>query len=170
MQKAFTMESPPTSPLATTEEKLNGTKLYRLLIDGGTSALRRVFDGFHPPSSLAAVIHGQRQTLYYLRQQNKSQWDLLFPTNGASPDSSTFDISLLCILLTKICGLSPPATGWHDKPPSSDISLEANIVRIRYYRNLISHPTNTEVSPLDSFSESCKHVDFPCLFETSKLF
>ena len=143
------MASPSTSPLASSEGKSNGVKLHRLLIDGGTSALRRVFDGFHPPSRLASVLSLQRQFLEYLYQikvLNGPQRALLFPRDGGRPDSSTFDISLLFILLTNICGLSPPPEGWHTKPPSSDTSREANIVRIKYYRNLLSHPTSTEVS------------------------
>lgn len=143
------MASPPISPLVSSEGKSNGAKLHQLLVDGGTSALRRVFDGFRPPTSLATVLSAHRQTLEHLRRinvLNRSQWEQLFPPNGGRPDSSTFDISLLFILLTNICDLSPPQTGWHNKPPSSDTSREANIVRIKYYRNLISHPTTTEVS------------------------
>jgi len=41
------------------------------------------------------------------------------------------------ILLRNICGLSPPVTtgSWHKLPPDSDSSTEANIVRIKCYRN-----------------------------------
>lgn len=45
------------SLLASSVETTNGAKLNRLLIDGGTTVLRSVFDGFHPPLNLAADLH-----------------------------------------------------------------------------------------------------------------
>ena len=41
------------------------------------------------------------------------------------------------VLLRNLCGLSPPvSTGsWDKLPPDSDNSTEANIVRIKFYRN-----------------------------------
>ncbi|KAL9961940.1 hypothetical protein ACROYT_G030984 [Oculina patagonica] len=119
------MAAAAASPLASSVEKTNGAKLSRLLIDGGTMVLRNVFD---------------RRIL------NKSQWDKLFPSSGATPDSKTFDITLLFLLLTNICGLTPPPSGWHSKPPPSDTSLEANLARIKFFRNeLYGHVTSTGV-------------------------
>ena len=139
------MASPPTSPLASSGERDNGTKLRRLLFDRVTPALRRVFDGFHPPSRLAADLNVERQTLERLEQKGvlkRPQWIQLFPPDGVCVDSGAFDITLLTILLTNICGLSRPRTGWRDKPPLNDTSREANIVRFKYYRNLLFHPSN----------------------------
>ena len=137
------------SPLASSVEKTNGAKLSRLLIDGGTTVLRNVFDGFHPPANLAADLNVNYLTLNNLFKKkvlHKPQWDLLFPPGGATPDSNTFDITLLFLLLTNICGLSPPFSGWHKPPPSSDTSLEANLARIKLYRNkLYGHVTSTGV-------------------------
>ena len=41
------------------------------------------------------------------------------------------------VLLRNVCGLSPPvSTGsWDKLPPEADDSTEANIVRIKYFRN-----------------------------------
>ena len=135
--------------LASSVEKTNGAKLSRLVIDGGTTVLRNVFDGYHPPANLAAGLNANYVTLSNLFKKRvlfKPQWDLLFPPGGATPDSKTFDITLLFLLLTNICGLSPPLSGWHKLPPSSDISLEANITRIKQFRNeLFHHMTSTGV-------------------------
>ena len=143
------MAAAAPSPLASSVEKTNGAKLSRLLIDGGTTVLRNVFDGFHPPGNLAADLNANRPILNNLFKKNvlhKPQWDLLFPTGGATPDSNTFDITLLFLLLTNICGLSPPPSGLHKPPPSSDTSREANLVRIKLYRNeLYGHVTSTGV-------------------------
>ena len=144
------MASATPSPLASSVEKTNGAKLSRLLIDGGTTVLRNVFNGYHPPASLSAALNANYFTLKNLLKRkilHKPQWDLLFPPSGAPPDSQTFDITLLFLLLTNICGLYPPHSGWHNKPPPSDNSLEANIARIKFYRNeLYGHVTTTGIA------------------------
>jgi len=130
------MATAAPSPLVSSVEKTNGAKLSRLLIDGGTTVLRKIFDSHHPPANLLADLNANYHTLNNLlrrRVLHKPQWDLLFPPGGATPDSNTFDITLLFLLLTNICGLSPPPTGWLTKPPASDTSLEANLARIKVF-------------------------------------
>ena len=41
------------------------------------------------------------------------------------------------VLLRNICGLAAPTTGWDSLPPASDTSVEANIARVKYYRNSV---------------------------------
>ena len=137
------------SPLASSTEKTNGAKLSRLLIDGGTTILRNAFDNYHPPASLATDLSANYLTLDNLLRKRvirQAQWDQLFPPSGAKPDSNSFDITLLFLLLTNICGLSPPLSGWHTKPPLSDTSFEANLARIKFFRNeLYGHVSSTGV-------------------------
>ena len=143
------MAAAAPSPLSSSEEKTNGSKLSRLLIDGGTTVLRNVFNHYHSPANLAADLNANYLIIYNLlrrRVLNGHQWDKLFPPGGAMPDSNTFDITLLFLLLTNICGLSPPPTGWHTKPPPSDNSDEANLARVKYFRNVLyGHVTSTGV-------------------------
>ena len=143
------MAAAAPSPLASSVEKTNGAKLSRLLIDGGTTVLKNIFDSYYSPANLAADFNVQYKVLFHLLRRrilNKLQWDKLFPPSGAKPDSSSFDITLLFLLLTNICGLSPPLSGWHTKPPPSDTSLEANLARIKYFRNeLYGHVSKTGV-------------------------
>ncbi|XP_068681723.1 uncharacterized protein [Montipora foliosa] len=143
------MAAPAPSPLASSKEKTNGAKLRRLLIDGGTTVLRNTFDKYHPPASLAADLKVNYSTLYNLLRKKvirQAQLDQLFPPSGTKPDSNSFDITLLFLLLNTICGLSPPPSGWHTKPPPSDTSLEANLVRIKIFRNeLYGHVSSTGV-------------------------
>ena len=145
----LSMASVAPSPLASSVEKTNGAKLSRLLIDGGTTVLRKVFDGYHPHPTLAANLIANKFVLSKLLKKkvfHKSQWDKLFPPSGAPPDSNTFDITLLFLLLTNICGLTPPPSGWHTKPPPSDTSHEANLARVKRYRNVLyGHVTTTGV-------------------------
>ena len=143
------MASSSPSPLASSVKKTNGAKLNRLLIDGGTMVLRNIFDGYHPPANLQRSLNENDDTLKNLlrsRVLHKPQWDLLFPPGGATPDSKKFDITLLFLLLTNICGLSPPPSGWHTKPSASDTSVEANLARIKLFRNkLYGHVSTTGI-------------------------
>ena len=141
------MASSSPSPLASSVEKTNGAKLSRLLIDGGTMVLRKIFDRYHPPANLQANLNANYDTLNDLLWEgflNRPQWDLLFPPGGATPDSNTFDISLLFLLLTNICKLSPPPRGCHFKPSTRDTSVEASLARIKFFRNkLYGHVATT---------------------------
>ena len=147
------MATATPSPLASSVEKTNGNKLSRFLIDGGTTVLRNIFDSHHPPANLAANlsskhIHSILTKLRHRNILNGSQWDKLFPPSGGGPPNSiNFDITLLFLLLTKICGLSPPPSGsWHKMPPVSDTSTEANLARIKYYRNVLcGHAATTGI-------------------------
>ena len=131
--------APP--PFASTKETTNYARLCRLLVDVGSKALRDTFDRCHPPASLHQDLthppaHPILQSLKTRRILNATQWGKLFPAIPASVSSANFDITLLILLLRNICGLSPPAcTGWDTLPPSSDTSIEANIARVKYYRN-----------------------------------
>ena len=151
-----------SSLLASSTEKTNGAKLSRLLIDGGTMVLRNAFHNYHPPANLAADLKVQHKTLLSLLRRrilNKCQWEKLFPSSGTKLDSKSFDITLLFLLLTNICGLSPPPLGWHTKPPLSDTSFEANLARIKFFRNeLYGHVSSTGVdTPMfkDLWHEIC---------------
>ena len=122
------------------KESTNYARLCRLLVDGGTQALRLQFDKIHPPASLDAVLKGHHPTLKMLRNigvLNGNQWEELYPAvpSSSSVSSEQFDIRLLTVLLKHICGLTPPRSGWESLPPSSDKSVEANIAKIKYYRN-----------------------------------
>ena len=147
------MATATPSPLANSVEKTNGNKLSRLLIDGGTTVLRNIFDSHHPPANLASNlssrhIHPILTRLRHRNILNGVQWDKLFPPPGGGPPNSIdFDITLLFLLLTNICGLSPPPSGsWHKMPPVSDTSFEANLARMKYYRNVLyGHVTSTGI-------------------------
>ena len=141
------------SVLDSSEEKIYGFKLMRLIVDGGTEVLREIFLGIHP-GNLHAVLSTHHSTLYSLFKTKKiitqPQWNKLYPSPPRNPNIQEFDITLLVILLRNICGLSPPSTGWNSMPGSTDNSREANIVRIKQFRNnFFGHVPGTNVSRLD---------------------
>ena len=139
--------------LGTTDEKANFQRLTRLLMRGGLALLREVFDSIHPhlPAVLGnPTIKSNLQTLRG-RVLTQPEWDCLYnPRSGAYGKSTDFDISLLCKLLRATCSLTPPATGWDSLPNSTDHSLEADLVRIKFYRNKIyGHNHSMEISNAD---------------------
>ena len=143
--------------LSTTNEKANFSRLARLLIRGGLALLREVFDATHPPAKLPAVLANPKikkhlETLRKNRVLFFPEWERLYNSSrpGGYGQSADFDISLLCKLLREICNLTAPATGWDNMPNSRDYSLQADIVRIRSYRNSIySHNHHMEVTDTD---------------------
>ena len=84
---------------------------------------------------------------------DQNQLDKLYPAASVSPSIKDFDISLLSVLLRNICSgsLKPPRDPIWDKPPSSsDYSTEADIIRVRCFRNEhLGHISNTDVSDGD---------------------
>ena len=138
-----------SSVFEASEEKTNGTRLARLVIDGGTHALRTFLHTIHPPAVLQVVLANNLATLQMLKSRRAifdSQWEALFPSSGNPPDSKTFDITLLHLLLREICYFAGPLTGWHNMPIDSDVCPEADIVRIKCFRNELCHSISTGIT------------------------
>ena len=128
----------PTTP--STKETTNYARLCRVLVDVGTCALRDCFDSICTPPTLHTVLAASQPALQSLRSRriiNATQWGKLFPAIPASVSSRDFDITLLMTLLRNICGLTPPVTGWDVLPAATDLSREADISRIKYFRNTV---------------------------------
>ena len=136
-----------------TKETTNYARLCRLLVDIGTQALRDQFNGIHSPANLQAVLAANKPMLQSLRARkiiNPTQWGKLFPaisTAWISISSAVFDTTLLMVLLRNICGLAAPASGWDALPPSTDVSLEADITHVKYLRNTVY--THAECASVD---------------------
>ena len=142
------------------EEKTNGTRLARLLVDVGTHVLRKAFYSVHPTATLQRVLNNNLSKLQSLKSRRvifDDQWEKLFPSSGGPPDSTTFDITLLHLLLREICHLTAPPTGWHKMPADDDISLEANIVRIKCFRNELCHSVTTGI-PNSEFEDKWSKI------------
>ena len=130
--------APATS---SSKETTNYARLCRLLVDIGTEALRDTLDAIHPPANLPAVLAANKTTtLQSLRKKriiNPIQWGKLFPPIPTSVSSRDFDTTLLMVLLRNLCGLTAPLTGWNALPTVTDLSREADIVRVKYFRNTV---------------------------------
>ena len=122
------------------KETTNYARLCRLLVDVGTQALRDTLDVIHAPTNLHAFLAANEPTLQGLRSRriiNATQWGKLFPVIPSSVSSTDFDITLLMILLRNFCRLRPPAKGWDTLPAATDMSREADIARLKYFRNTV---------------------------------
>ena len=138
------------------EAKDNGTRLARLLIDGGTHVLRQLLHSMFPPATLPTVLNKFKPSLQILKSRRKlfdDQWELLYPSSGQEPDANKFDITLLHLLLREICALTEPSNGWYNMPAENDNSQEAHIVRIKCFRNDLCHNISTGV-PNEVFEET----------------
>ena len=116
--------------------------------------MREAFDIKCPPSNLSTILQNPAtKKLLKAAKLTKPQWDCLYPSPGMFGKSTDCDVTLLFRLLRTICGLTSPVTGWDVLPASTDDSLEADLARIKYYRNsLYGHVNeNMEISD-DEFS------------------
>ncbi len=140
----------PDEVLRSTRGKGNFQRLARLLISGGTTLLREVFDQICSPSNLPTILKSPA-TEKQLKAANltKPQWDCLYPSPGVCCKSADLDVTLLFRLLRTICNLTPPSMGWDTLPASTDHSLAAGLARIKYYRNSVYGHVNQNMEIKD---------------------
>ena len=124
--------------LASTSGKDNYQRLARVIVVGGTSLLREVFDSIHPPNKLFSVLISPA-VVKKLSWINNRERQCLYPSAGKCGSSVDFDITMLFKLLKTICNLPTPTGKWYELPDNSDLTLSADLARIRWYRNSICH-------------------------------
>ena len=120
----------PMASICSKEEE-NGLRL-RLQMEKATETLCRKFHQYYStdPSKLyqqLSLHHTKFSNLLKKKTIYQDQYDLLFPSNCLT-DSSQFDITLLTLLLEKVCGLAPPQPGWRRMPLPQDQSDSAHVV------------------------------------------
>ena len=134
--------------LGSTNEKANFQRLTRLLMRGGVTLLREKFDSIYPPSYLPIKLSDPAvQTQLKGAKLTKPERNCLYPSPGVYGKSIDFDITLTFRLLRTICSLTPPPTGWDNLPSNTDHSLEADLARVKYYRNdVCGHSKSMEIT------------------------
>ena len=157
---SHSFQMPSSNVLEASEEKTNGTKISRLLIDGGTFVSRIYFNSFHPHGTLSQVLSREKKKLEKGKKRGlirDFQWEKLFPSAG-SPNSETFDMTLLHFLIREIYP-DPTYAGskWNTMPKESDQSALDNLIRIRCFRNKISHSHSTGI-PNDAFEDMWNNI------------
>ena len=136
----------------TDKKKENFFRLCHLLVNGGTAIMRAEFDRIHPPGNLPSILATKYSMLNHLHNKkiiSLSMWNKLYPASNCYGCSNDFDITLLFVLLRNICNLHPPSStkSWDKKPPGHDVTREADLARLKYYRNkLIAHVEEASIS------------------------
>ncbi|XP_066931512.1 uncharacterized protein [Clytia hemisphaerica] len=69
----------------------------------------------------------------------KDQVEVLLPTGSNQTDSSTFDVTLIILLIISFTTLPPPINGWNKFPSPTDTSIAAFVLRARAWRNEFMH-------------------------------
>ncbi|XP_013399512.1 uncharacterized protein LOC106165731 [Lingula anatina] len=168
---ATTAGIPPEIPRNETENYFR----MQLLLEYATDVLRDVlrtqlqaaYPGLFDPNKtdkLFDVLDNQQVKHSFLllkkrKVMNSSQMKLLYPSGTPSTTVTTqdLDITLAAVLLRNITNLNPRAK-W-ENPPASDTSIEANIGRVKTYRNNHMHgsPGITDTTFQAEFKD-LKHV------------
>lgn len=116
-------------------------RLLSLIFDQGTKILQNLF---HEKlgGALDDFLAKQRRTIENLRTQNiitKEQYDLLYNPARYPPNIEDFDITLITCLLRNIPSLGlDQKYEWYVPPQPSDKTVEADICRLRTFRNEVS--------------------------------
>ncbi|CAG2226367.1 unnamed protein product [Mytilus edulis] len=133
-----------------TEEE-NYVRLALLLKGVSPRAVRLYFDRELPPTDLHSTLNTNKKTLSDLKCQrvlNQAQWNLLFPTNGV-PDSTTFDVTLMICLIRNLTSVTQPINGFNSLPPSVETTPQADLARIKWYRNILAHHDSNKMATAD---------------------
>ena len=147
----------------------------QLLMGVGVKAMRQAFERLHHPKTLTSVLQSNERTLRKLprRVLTENMQNTLFPSSNSYGKLSDFDITLLSVLFRHISGLKPPiadpVTGrrsWDEDPANCDVSLEADLVRLKRFRNSIyAHAKSTAMSSCefaatwDAIADVLKRLD-----------
>ncbi|CAG2253747.1 unnamed protein product [Mytilus edulis] len=120
----------------------NYVRMSLLLTGISPRAARTFFDGEFAPVCLDATIKKEYNKLFDLKKKhiiNQSQWNLLFPRFPDVPDSKTFDVTLVILLLRNLTPITPPLCGFDRLPSAMETTHAADLARIKHYRNYLAH-------------------------------
>ena len=87
-------------------------------------------------------------------------WEKLFRASGDPPNADKFDITLLHLLIREFSNLPTPAKGWRKLPDETDNSIQADIARIKCFKNGLSHRSSTSISK-GEFEEKWRQISSP---------
>ncbi|CAC5362240.1 unnamed protein product [Mytilus coruscus] len=133
-------------------EEENYARLSLLLTGLSPRATRIYFDREFPPVSLTALLTKEHNILFELNTKkiiNPSQWNLLFPRVPDVANSKTFDIALMITLLRNLAKPTPPYGGFDHLPTAAETTPDADLARIKHYRNVLAHKDDGKIIGTD---------------------
>ncbi|XP_060553396.1 E3 ubiquitin-protein ligase DZIP3-like [Ruditapes philippinarum] len=132
-------------------------RLQILIIDGGLLVLRNILDQTLASKgiTLSVCLNQEKPTITRLKSRGnitQVQYDQLFPTVARVPTSSDMDITLIiCLLRSLKCFGLNKKFDWNTTPKSTDVTIEADMYRLKAFRNKISHISKTTVIQPNEF-------------------
>ncbi|CAG2239451.1 unnamed protein product [Mytilus edulis] len=142
----FDREFPPThlpSTLNTNYNTLYDLKLKRVLNQAQWNLL---FPRNGVPVSIIFDVIG---VLDYITFDVISVLDsITFDLIGV-PVSTTFDVTLMICLIRNLKSVTQPINGFDRLPPSLETTPEADIARIKWYRNILAHHDSNNMATAD---------------------
>ncbi|VDI33562.1 Hypothetical predicted protein, partial [Mytilus galloprovincialis] len=120
-----------------TKQEINYLRVVHLVTGPAVSTVRHVFDTEFDPGKLTYTIRKNANKLINLRQKKRisnSQFDLL--TKDDRLTSKKLDLQLMICLLRNI---GPKFDITDELPAPTRVTVEANLSRIKYYRNTVLH-------------------------------
>ncbi|KAK3107055.1 hypothetical protein FSP39_006003 [Pinctada imbricata] len=135
-----------TPQYSTISDTTNAGRASRVLLGPCSAQLRDLLRDHVPPQKFPQIIRQKMAN----HKWTKPQRDLILPSTGQySGNYSDFDISLLYTLLRNLCKIPKHKNGWGNDPDPNDMSLAANIERIRICRNRLGHALVLSLSDLE---------------------
>ena len=135
--------------MASSARSSSSLRLVLILIDEATNVLKQFLLFSIHPETLENTLKKNSIKLKKLKSRRvicDVDWEKLFPASGDPPNADEFDITLLHLLIREFSNLPKPAKGWHELPDETDDSIQANITRIKFSRNELSHRSSTAIS------------------------
>ncbi|CAG2237152.1 unnamed protein product [Mytilus edulis] len=123
-------------------EEENYVRMSLLLTGISPRAARNFFDSEFAPACLGPAIKKEYNKLFALKTKHilkQAQWNLLFPRFPDVPDSKTFDVTLMILLLRNLTPITPPLCGFDCLPSAIEVTPAADLARIKHYRNHLAH-------------------------------
>ncbi|VDI38486.1 Hypothetical predicted protein [Mytilus galloprovincialis] len=136
---------------ANDEEEENFLHIYKLVVGIGTEAVRDTFDRLFLPISLVATLKKEEMNIRKLGKKKRltaKQIDILFPSSGTT-SSKLYDISMMVCLIRNLVPVSRPINGFDTLPLTTETSMEADLARIKYYRNEVAHADSDKITTID---------------------
>ncbi|XP_060562784.1 uncharacterized protein LOC132722322, partial [Ruditapes philippinarum] len=140
----------------TSDNRVYLFRLQILIIDGGLLVLRNFLNQSLSAQglTLSVCLNQEKATITRLKSRGvitQVQYDQLFPTVGQVTTTSDMDITLIiCLLRCLKCAGLKKKFDWSATPMSTDVTVEADICRLKAFRNKISHISETTViQPID---------------------
>ncbi|XP_060590119.1 uncharacterized protein LOC132745241, partial [Ruditapes philippinarum] len=139
-------------------------RLQMLIIDGGLAVLRNYVDQELSAQSitLSGCLAKEKTTIKLLKGRGiitQVQYDVLYPSSGTI-STSDLDITLIiCLMRSLKCFKLNKNFNWNISPGQSDTSIEADICRLKNYRNEICHISTTTGIQYNDFSTKWKEIE-----------